>query len=200
MKKIICFLLSAALVTNFGLSLAQTRAASLEEQRLFINELMASNKNTIRDGDIDDPKHGTLGGAYSDWIELYNASSESVDLSGYSISDDGATWVFPKGNIPPKGYLIIWASDKDKVTSDGQLHTNFKLSTDGELIVLRSPEGEVIDSVTYGRLSDDESYGRSIDGGEEFLIFSKATPNASNNNSQAIVLEPVFFTSSRFLY
>ena len=199
MRKIICFLLFAALVTNFGLSVAQTRAASLEDQRLFINELMASNKNTIRDGDIGDPKHGTLGGAYSDWIELYNASSESVDLTGYSISDDGATWVFPKGNIPPKGYLIIWASDKDKVTSDGQLHTNFKLSTDGEIIVLKTPDGEVVDSVSYGRLADDESYGRSTDGGKEFLIFSQPTPNESNDNSQTIVLEPVF-PQSRFLY
>jgi hypothetical protein len=198
MRKIICFLLFAALVTNFGLSVAQTRAASLEDQRLFINELMASNKNTIRDGDIGDPKHGTLGGAYSDWIELYNASSESVDLTGYSISDDGATWVFPKGNIPPKGYLIIWASDKDKVTSDGQLHTNFKLSTDGEIIVLKTPDGEVVDSVSYGRLADDESYGRSTDGGKEFLIFSQPTPNESNDNSQTIVLEPVFSHKAGF--
>lgn len=198
MKKIISFLLSVALAASFGLPCGQAEAASLEEPRIYINELMASNKNTIRDGDLEDPKHGSLGGSYSDWIELYNASDDPIDLTGYSISDDGATWVFPKGNIPPRGYLVIWASDKNKVTGDGQLHANFKLSTDGEKIVLKSPDGYVIDSVTYGRLDDDESYGRSIDGGEEFLIFSKATPNASNNNSQAIVLEPVFSRQAGF--
>ncbi|WP_054847006.1 CotH kinase family protein [Acetivibrio straminisolvens] len=198
MKKIIGLLLSAILATNFVLSLAQSKAANLEQQHIYINELMASNKSTVRDGDLDDPKHGASGGAYSDWIELYNASNEPVDLTGCSISDDGATWVFPQGSIPPKGYLVIWASDKDKVTSDGQLHTNFKLSADGERVVLKSPDGSVIDSVTYGRLADDESYGRNPDGSDEFTIFSKATPNASNNNSHAIVLEPVFSHQAGF--
>jgi hypothetical protein len=190
--------LSAILVTSFGLPLAQIKADKLEEQYLFINEIMASNTNTLRDGDVDDPKNGTTGGAYSDWIELYNASSESVDLTGYSISDDGATWFFPKGNIPPKSYLLIWASDKNKVTNDGQLHTNFKLSASGEKVVLKTPDGNVIDSVSYGNLANDESYGRSTDGGQEFLIFSKATPNSSNDNSQSIVLEPVFSHQAGF--
>lgn len=198
MKKTISFLLSAVLATNLGLHFGQAKAAILEEHRIYINEIMASNTNTIRDGDLDDPKHGTLGGAYSDWIELYNASDESVDLTGYSISDDGATWFFPEGSIPPKGYLVIWASDKNKVASDGQLHTNFKLSAQGEKVVLKTPGGEVIDSIIYGRLADDESYGRSTDGGNEFLIFSKPTPYTSNDNSQTIVLEPVFSHQAGF--
>lgn len=198
MKKTFNFLLSAILVTSFSLPLAQIKADNLEEQYLYINEIMASNTNTLRDGDVDDPKNGTAGGAYSDWIELYNASSESVDLTGYSISDDGATWVFPKGDIPPRSYLLIWASDKNKVTNDGQLHTNFKLSASGEKVVLKTPDGNVIDSVSYGNLANDESYGRGTDGGQEFLIFSKATPNASNDNSQTIVLEPVFSHQAGF--
>jgi len=32
---------------------------------------MASNTRTIRDGDVDDPKDGSKGGAYSDWIEIW---------------------------------------------------------------------------------------------------------------------------------
>lgn len=198
MKRTISFLLPAVLATSFVLPLGQTQAANLEEQCLYINEIMASNSNTLRDGDLDDPKYGASGGAYSDWIELYNASSESVDLTGYSISDDGATWIFPKGNIPPKGYLVIWASDKNKVTNDGQLHTNFKLGALGEKVVLKAPGGDVIDSVAYGSMANDESYGRNTDGGKEFLIFSKATPNTSNDNSHAIVLEPGFSHQAGF--
>ena len=65
-----------------------------------INELMASNSNTIFDpqGDADD------------WIELMNTSSETVDLSGMYLSDDPADrkqWQFPEGTtISAGGYLL----------------------------------------------------------------------------------------------
>jgi len=117
------------------------------DQTLFINEVMSSNESTIRDGDIDDPKHGSKGGAYSDWIEIYNAGTKDVDLTGYTIADSSAEWTFPQGIVPAGGYLLIWASDKDKVAADGQLHTNFKLSASGEPLIFKAPDGTVIDSV-----------------------------------------------------
>jgi len=55
---------------------------------------MASNTRTIRDGDVDDPKDGSKGGAYSDWIEIYNAGPYDVDLTGYILADSSAEWVF----------------------------------------------------------------------------------------------------------
>ncbi len=45
---------------------------------LRINELMPVNHTTLVDSDGD----------YSDWIELYNGSGETIDLAGYAISDD----------------------------------------------------------------------------------------------------------------
>jgi len=63
---------------------------------------------------------------------------------------------------------------------------------------LKSPSDDIIDSMSYGKLDDDESYGRNPDGGSEFSIFSEATPNASNNNSQSNVLEPVFSHQAGF--
>ena len=43
-----------------------------------INELMASNGATLRDGQ----------GQYDDWVELYNASDTPVDIGGMYLTDD----------------------------------------------------------------------------------------------------------------
>lgn len=149
-------------------------------QTLFINEVMSSNKTTIRDGDVDDPTYGSQGGAYSDWIEIYNSGTQAVDLTGYTLSDSTATWTFPQGFIPAQGYLVIWASDKNKVASNGQLHTSFKLSASGESVTLKKPDGAVVDSLNVVSLADDQSYGRSIDGTSELVAFSNATPGSAN--------------------
>jgi len=42
---------------------------------------------------------------------------------------------------------LVWASDKNMVAQDGQLHTNFKLSASGENITLKKPDGTIVDSV-----------------------------------------------------
>jgi len=149
-------------------------------EALFINEVMSSNESTIRDGDVTDPKHGSKGGAYSDWIEIYNSGSRDVDLTGYILADSSAEWIFPQGIVPAGGYLLVWASDKDMVDQNGQLHTNFKLSASGETVTLRKPDGTIVDSVAVISLGDDQSYGRISDGASEFVVFSKATPGAAN--------------------
>ncbi|MEX0944573.1 MAG: lamin tail domain-containing protein, partial [Balneolaceae bacterium] len=56
--------------------------------QIVINEIQASNSETIFDDDGD----------AGDWIELYNSGSESVDLTGYGLSDDEEEpfrWVMP---------------------------------------------------------------------------------------------------------
>ncbi len=181
----ISMLLSVMLPTNF-------LVASAEGQNIFINEIMASNSKTIRDGDVDDPTDGSKGGAYSDWIEIYNPGSQAIDLKGYTISDSGATWTIPQGSVRANGYLLIWASDKNKVAKDGQLHANFKLSSAGEKVELKAPNGTVVDSVTYSSLGEDQSFGRMTDGSSQYKVFTKSTPLAANANGITIVKEPVF--------
>ena len=74
-------------------------------QDLLINEFMASNVALAPEiVDYDD---------YSDWIEIYNNTLETINLSGYGITDDledPEKWKFPNGSvIPAKGYLLLWA-------------------------------------------------------------------------------------------
>lgn len=160
------FTLVFSIITLFGAS---------QPSELRINEVMSSNGNTVLSGY----------GLYSDWIELYNTGSQIVDIGGMYISDDPLNLMkyrFPAGQaleIVPGGFFLIWADD-----SANAEHTNFKLSSVGEKILLVDTNGTgIIDSVSFPALQADQSYGRSTDGTGIFQIFvsGSSTPSASNN-------------------
>lgn len=138
---------------------------------LVINEFMASNETTMADQD----------GEFDDWIELYNNGSQSIDLEGYAISDDGAElnkWLFPAGTVIEGGsFLMIWADEDDD--QDG-LHARFKLSASGETVFLVDNVGTLIDEVSYADQEDDISYGRFPNGTGSFQIMTP-TFNATNS-------------------
>lgn len=138
-----------------------------------INEVMASNTSTAMDNT----------GKYEDWIELYNKSSQSVDISGYVLTDNSANlqkWSFPAGTIiPANGYLIVWA---DEDGTQGPLHANFKLSGSGEKLMLLDVNGKLADSVNWGVQSPDMGFARMPNGSGSFVIQSP-TYNLNNNNT-----------------
>lgn len=140
-----------------------------------INEVMASNSTTAEDQD----------GEFDDWIELFNRTGASIDLSGYHLSDDIDEldkWEFPAGTtIDANGYLIVWA---DKDTLQSGLHTNFKLSASGETVVL-SDGGTEFQRVVYGVQTTDMGYARVPNGTGAFEI-QLPTFNANNNNATGI--------------
>ncbi|OPZ90856.1 MAG: CotH protein [Firmicutes bacterium ADurb.Bin419] len=192
--------ITAIAVLSMAMSMPINRLEAYAETEsiLCINEVMASNKSSIRDGDLQEPKYGSEGGAYSDWVEIYNSSSKAVDLTDYTLSDDSFSWKFPQGIVPAKGYLLVWASDKNKVTQDGQLHCNFKISASGETLTLKNTTGAVIDYVEIPSLSDDNSFGRLSDAATDFTIFLKSTPGSANINGTSYVNEPVFSHEAGF--
>ena len=138
---------------------------------LVINEFLASNDTVQADQD----------GEYDDWIELYNNSANTIDLSGYYLSDDSTDptqWTFPSGTtIEANGYLIIWADNDEE--QDG-LHANFKLSASGEEVVLSDDTGTVLDEVSFPEQETDISYGRYPNGTGDFQSMPP-TFNAENS-------------------
>ena len=115
---------------------------------------MASNESGIED-DF---------GQNSDWIELTNTGTVAVDLTGWRLTDDfGNTvkWVFPARTLAPGGVLIVWASDRNRKLPGGDLHTNFKLSADGEYLGLYRPDGTLADAYAsaFPPQVTDVSYG-----------------------------------------
>lgn len=140
---------------------------------LFINEFMASNSTTIQDPDYGD---------FADWIEIHNSSDSAINLNGFYISDNLNQLTKYRINsnsiIEPGGYILIWADD-----SANGLHTNFKLSADGESIAISSPAGVLIDSLRFGPQQTDISTGRFPETENNFYQFRPATPGTSNLES-----------------
>jgi hypothetical protein len=138
---------------------------------VLINELMARNDSTIADED----------GEYDDWVELYNPNNYTVDLSGKFLTDSRnnlTKWSFPNGTqIPASGVLLIWCDDD---TTDGNLHTNFKLDGDGEFIaILESDSITFVDSTSFDEQRVDISWGRDINDINKWG-FMEPTPNSLN--------------------
>ena len=76
-------------------------------QTIQLNEIVSSNGDNLYDEDGDTP----------DWIEIYNPTSEIVNLSGYGLSDDNEDfhkWIFPSININPNEFLVVFASEKNR--------------------------------------------------------------------------------------
>ena len=78
---------------------------------------------------------------------------------------------------------------------DINLHTNFKISSSGETLVLTTPDGIIQDSVSTGIMLGDVSRGRQPDGGAEWLFFGEPTPgNANVTTGYSGVLEPPYLS------
>jgi hypothetical protein len=126
-----------------------------------LNELMAANSHTFPDP----------AGEYDDWIELYNAGEAALPLGGLYLSDkrDRLTkWRFARTDLilPPGASLIVWCDEQQE---QGDLHTNFKLSADGEFIALVDRDGvTILDSLGFGPQQTDLSLGRYPDGSGEW--------------------------------
>ena len=125
-----------------------------------ISEFMASNDGTLLDGDGNDP----------DWIEIHNPTDNIVNLSGWHLTDNRANldkWTFPnlsQSIIEPNGYLIVFASGQDSedyVDPAGYLHTDFRLSADGEYLGLTDLAQNIIFEYapSYPPQLTDVSYG-----------------------------------------
>lgn len=142
----------------------------LEWPRLWINEFMASNKDTLEDENGESP----------DWLEIFNPSDVDVDLEGWTVSDN---WGEPDKHtlgaleIPAGGFVLLYAGGTPEV---GDAHLGFKLGAAGEELGLYSPGGQVSDELDFGAQEQDVSTARSSDGGSEWITTTEPTPGESN--------------------
>jgi hypothetical protein len=147
--KSLCLAALAALLT-LGPAWPGAAAANLQ-----ITEFMASNHSTLTDET----------GASSDWIEIHNAGTNTVNLAGWFLSNKATKptqWSFPSTNLAANGYMIVFASGTNQAIPGLPLHTNFKLGTSGEYLALVEPDGVTVAfaySPAYPVQVTDVSYG-----------------------------------------
>lgn len=124
----------------------------------------------------------------TDFVELYNYSPFTADLSGCWLTDERNTNKFriPDGTVLlPQGFVAF-----DEAT------LGFALGADGETIYLvNSNQTRVIDAVRFDGQAQGVSYGRTPDGAATFSFLAGRTPGASNG---PIPLPPVVINELMF--
>ena len=142
-----------------------------------INEVLVVNEDNF----LDDY------GKRSGWIELFNTSAGTVNIAGCFLTNDPSTpqkYPIPKGDVltkvPPGQHVLFWA---DSIASRGTFHLNFVLHpTKENYIALYDTDGKTLidEKVIPAGQQPDISYGRIIDGKDEWAFLVKATPSTNN--------------------
>ena len=148
----------------------------LNETGVYITEVMASN----------DDVETTVGADFVDWIEIYNSSANTVDLSGYGLSDNlgrARKWQFPEGTIIlPGEHKIIWCDNNTEANTAAEPHTSFGLmKAGGYSVVFADPTGKILDKLVLPEVPTNVSYGRTT-GREGFFYYDAPTPGYQNGN------------------
>jgi hypothetical protein len=118
-----------------------------------------------------------------DWIEIYNPSSDSIDLGIYRLRDSSETNKLDlSGVLDPLSFAVFdWSN---------------KLNNGGDLLKLTLiSDSSVVDQVSYGDQGGfmapeaSQSLGRSPDGGSSWVIFTNQSKSSSNNSSSVFAVE-----------
>ena len=134
---------------------------------LFLHYLIDFSYSKIRLSEIVACNHTILYdemGIFHDYIELYNSSSQPIDISDYHLSDTKknlSKFTFPKNTIvPAKTYFLIWAEQKTATDAHKSLYTGFRIKS-GEKIYFSDKNGKIIDKIKVPKdLACNMSYSR----------------------------------------
>ena len=159
-----------------GFSMSERYLRAINPYGVYLSEAMSSNDTIVQ----------AAGQPISDWVEVYNASQQVVDISGWGLSDNVGwprKWQFPQGtSIWPGEYKVVMM---DKSTAPGSnaavLHANHALKrAGGEVVTLSDSSGRVLDRMVLPEIPTDISYGRSPGQDGLFFFYDAPTPGAAN--------------------
>ena len=140
---------------------------------LVINEAAVYNTRYVAGGNSEP----------CDWVEIKNASGETLSLAGCSLSDKAgkALWQFPDRELAPGELLVICCHDDEEDGSIGTaLNTGFSLGADEDQLFLRDGSGALLDYAALHSIPLDGSMGR-LDGQPGFFYFASPSPGEDNS-------------------
>ena len=115
---------------------------NLQSQTILINEILAANSKINYDGF----------GEKDDWVEFYNPSEDTIQMSGMFITNDSLNptkhqigkksenWT----KINPKSYTLYWL---DNDPEQGQRHISFTIKKKGGYLALYDRDTNIIDYI-----------------------------------------------------
>ncbi len=151
---------SCIILALLGLLLNSNVLYSQNMSDIRINEILVTNTDDFEDD------FGNKNG----WIELFNTSYATVDISGCYLTNDPnnlTKYLIPRGDIltkiKPRQHTLFWA---DSEPYRGTFHINFLLSDSHEILFVSSDGRTILDRVVIPHyvISDNVSYGRFRDG------------------------------------
>ncbi|MDE0570689.1 MAG: lamin tail domain-containing protein [Verrucomicrobiales bacterium] len=176
-----------------GLYLEKNFSLKVTDPSIRINEFMASNGNSLDDDDGD----------ASDWVEIFNEQSGTLNLEGWYLTDDPdqlTKWAFPDINIAPNGFLVLFASGKERGPTKRPLHLNFEIASSGESLILVKPDGKtIIDQIDFPEQGVDVSYGYNAEANAVGFL-QESSPGARNGDIADQVANDVTFSHQRGYY
>ena len=186
-------------IVEFGLS-ASDQAWSLDQDGTFKNTLPPTPgmANTQESAALISDRFAAQNGigvyiteiaastttAKYDWVEIYNATSSVVDLSGYGLSDDSGTprkWLFPAGTtLQPGEYMGVYCTGLTGI-EDSFPTADFALNAEGGYhITLCTPEGRVFDRIYMPLQHSEITYGRKAGEYGRCYYFTNPSPIGDN--------------------
>ena len=169
----------------YGLSLILFSATSCIKDEVFEDDAPDVATSTVTLNEI-------MSTGSPDWIELYNSGTETVDLSGYKLTDTSQEWFIDNLTIAAGGYVTFDCDDSNVAN----VSTNFKISSGGEEITLYNAAGELIDQITTPDMSSQVglTYGRENDGSDNWIVMGASKGTANSNVSTGPLLTAELIT------
>lgn len=169
-----------AVNTNGALGV-QSRVSEIHSTgALRINEIMTGNRSTLKLDDDSSP----------DWIEIMNVSQSAVNLEGYTLSrtaDDGRTFTFPAMQLGGGECVLVYADSRSQMEAGDDFHAPFRLSLDGDTLMLFNAGGTAVDTVNIASMNADQSYARTD--AYHWEICDLPTPGIANTQENYLALQ-----------
>ena len=136
---------------------------------------------------------------------IWNQGSNTLSLVVINATQNSSDLTLrPWLHVGLRDANTYWSAPEPWFASSnlGSLHTNFKLSSEGETVFLFDPQGALVDALTVDSLMTDWSVGSQTDGSILRVTFQQASPGSTNNTQtgfpQGWAPAPVFTTPAGF--
>ena len=125
--------------------------------------------------------------AIDEWVELFNTTSSSINVSGWKINDEDFSDIIP--NVPPipaGGYAVIIAADSNVIPPLNSIKIQLtsaignSLNANNEALSLRLPDNTIIDALSWGTLTT--FFNPSVTGSTNGKTMSRF-PNGIDTNT-----------------
>lgn len=122
------------------------------------------------------------------WVEIYNPTSVSVNLSDYRLSNKeyvNDLWEFPSVDLQPGDFFVVFLSQGNQ-SQLPYYFSGFQIRNGMDGLYLFHETGELVDAIDSECIPVNLSFGRWPDALSDFHYLESASPMQTNNESDTV--------------